>query len=169
MAPGSIDYSGAYLKGLHRALELALEAESRGNLPIGAVITLGDDVIAEAANSLLVPHYNPTGHAEIEAIKCVAPELWVHSRKMTCYSTLEPCVMCMGTLLLHGVGRVVFGARDELGGAGSVLSHLPPYYADGAGVPEWIGPVQPELCNPLFQRSIEKFDVLPCGRSNFKK
>lgn len=152
---------------LHRAVELALEAERAGNLPIASIITVGPEVIADAANALLIPYYHPGRHAEIETLKRVDPELWPRCREMTCYTTLEPCVMCMGTLLLHGVGRVVFGARDPMGGAGSLLSHLPPYYAQEAGVPEWIGPVLSELCDPLYSRVVEKFDSLPCGKNNF--
>jgi tRNA(Arg) A34 adenosine deaminase TadA len=153
---------------LRRAVHLALEAERRGNLPIGAVITLGADVIAEAGNAVLVPHYHPGRHAEIEAIREVPVELWPRSREMTCYTTLEPCVMCTGALLLHGVGRVVFGTTDTEGGAGALLKHLPDYYKGGAaGVPLWVGPQLPEVCDALYARLRERFDALPCGKNNF--
>lgn len=152
---------------LQRAIHLALEAEKLGNLPIGAVFTLDNKVIAEAGNALLVPHYHPGRHAEIETLRLVPETLWPRARAMTCYTTLEPCVMCMGTLLLHGVGRVVFGARDGEGGAGQILQHLPAYYSNGAGVPLWIGPLLPEICDPLYERVRARFDTLPCGKSNF--
>jgi tRNA(adenine34) deaminase len=152
------------LQFLHRAVALAREAEKIGNLPIGAVITLQNDVIAEAGNAMLVPYYHPGRHAEIETLQRVPVALWAHSRKMTCYSTLEPCTMCMGALLLHGVGRVVFGANDMIGGAGCLFAHLPPYYAENKGVPQWIGPVLPEICNPLYQQALARFDQLVCGR-----
>ena len=151
------------LKHLRRAVQLALEAERRGNLPIGAVITLDGAVIAEAGNSLLIPSYHPGRHAEIEALRLVPETLWPQSRRMSCYTTLEPCVMCMGTMLLHGLGRVVFGARDPEGGAGVVLPFLPRYYAGGASVPEWVGPILPDLCDPLYERVTARFDLLPCG------
>lgn len=153
-----------HLDYLHRAVQLALEAESLGNLPIGALMTLGKEVIAEAGNSVLVPSYHPGRHAEMEVLRLVPDELWPRSREMTCYTTLEPCLMCMGALLLHGVGRVIFGAQDDEGGAGVVLSHLPNYYARGAFVPLWIGPVLPEVCDALYHRAREKFDQLPCGK-----
>jgi tRNA(adenine34) deaminase len=156
------------LDHLRRAFHLALEAERLGNLPIGAVITLKDRVIAEAGNALLVPHYHPGRHAEMEALGRVSANLWPEGREMTCYTTLEPCVMCMGALLLHGIGRVVFGTSDTEGGSGRMLSHLPDYYAGGAaGVPAWIGPVLPELCDPLYARVQQRFDRLPCGKANF--
>jgi tRNA(adenine34) deaminase len=157
--------SELHLEHLHRAVRLALEAERLGNLPIGAVITLEGQVIAEAGNSILIPHYHPGRHAEMEALRLVPGELWPRSREMTCYTTLEPCLMCMGALVLHGIGQVVFGAQDAEGGAGVVLQHLPPYYADGAGVPLWIGPLLPEVCDPLYRHVIESFDQLPCGKN----
>lgn len=155
-----------HLVHVRRAVRLALEAEASGNLPIGAVITLDNNVIAEAGNAILSPLYYPGGHAEVETLKRVPAPLWSRAREMTCYTTLEPCVMCMGAILLHGVGRVVFGSSDVEGGAGQVLSHLPPYYTDGgACVPEWIGPLLPELCDALYERAKARFDELPCGKS----
>jgi tRNA(adenine34) deaminase len=153
---------------LRRAVNLALAAEQQGNLPIASVITLEDRVIAEAGNALLVPHYHPGRHAEIEALRRVPDDLWPRAREMTCYTTLEPCLMCTGTLLLHGVGRVVFGAEDCEGGGSRILAHLPDYYAEGAGVPLWIGPLLPEVCDPLYERVNVRFDTLPCGKNNFR-
>lgn len=83
-------------------------------------------VNAEAGSSILTPIYHPGRHAETEALRRVPAGLWPRGREMSCYTTLEPCVMCFGALLLHGVGRVVFGARDREGGAGALLSRLPP-------------------------------------------
>lgn len=152
------------LNFLRRAVHLALKAERLGNLPIGAVITLDGRLIAEAGNSILVPHYHPGRHAEMEALGRVPAGLWPRSRKMTLYTTLEPCLMCMGAALLHGVGRVVFGALDREGGAGYLLSRLPVYYAEGTAVPELSGPLLPELCDALYERVITRFDRLPCGK-----
>ena len=153
---------------LRRAVDLAVAAEQQGNLPIASVITLEDRVIAEAGNALLVPHYHPGRHAEIEALRRVSGDLWPRAREMTCYTTLEPCMMCTGTLLLHGLGRVVFGAQDSEGGGGQMLSHLPAYYAGGAGVPVWVGPLLPEICDAFYERVKERFDTLPCGKSHFQ-
>jgi tRNA(adenine34) deaminase len=151
------------LEYVDRAVRLALEAEKLGNLPVGAVIALGGEVIAEAGNSVLLPHYHPGRHAETQALGRVPAGLWPRCREMTCYTTLEPCVMCMGAILLHGVGRVVFGAVDVDGGAGVMLSRLPEYYAGGAGVPAWVGPALSDVCDPLYDRIRERFDKLPCG------
>lgn len=148
---------------MERAIELALESEQRGNLPIGSVFVLDHEVIAEGASSVLVPVYDPGNHAEMVAIRGVDKSLWPRAREMTCYTTLEPCMMCFGAMLLHGVGRVVFGANDVLGGAGYLLDHLPPYY-DGGGVFAWEGPLMPAACDPLYQRADEVFAGLPVGR-----
>jgi tRNA(adenine34) deaminase len=164
MQRSSLEATSDDLPYLHRALARALEAERIGNLPIGAVMTLDGKVIAEAGNNaMLIPNYHPGRHAEIEALWHVPVQLWPRSREMTCYTTLEPCMMCMGALLLHGVGRVVFGATDKGGGAGKVLGQLPEYYAEGKGVPSWIGPVLPEICDALYQRARQRFDQLACG------
>lgn len=148
---------------IDRAIELALEAEQKGNLPIGAVITLGDKVVAEGQNQLLVPKYNPGGHAEIDAISKVDAKLWTRAAEMSCYSTLEPCIMCTGTLLLHGLRRVVFGALDENGGGRFILENLPPYYENSNL--EWIGPLAQKRCAPLYDRALSLFSELPCGQA----
>lgn len=143
------------------AVDQALSAEAEGNLPVGAVLALDGAVIAAAGNRLLVPHYHPGRHAEVECLSRVEPELWARASEMTCYTTLEPCLMCFGTLLLHGVGRVVFGALDPEGGARFVFGSMPPFY-DGRSTPEWVGPLASELCEPLYHRTRERFIHLPC-------
>ncbi len=153
---------------MKRAIEIALASESEGNLPIGSIITLDDEIIAEGNSAVLEPVYNPGRHAEIMAIRDVDTELWPRAAEMTCYTTLEPCVMCAGTLLLHGVGRVVFGAHDTLGGAGCTLKHLPAYYDDG-GVYDWVGPLMPEVCAPLYERADAAFEDLPVGRNQWSE
>ena len=145
---------------LLRAVHLALEAERVGNLPVGAVITLDDRIIAEGASAVLVPSFHPGRHAEVEALRAVPDALWPRRRSMTCYTTLEPCVMCLGALVLHGVGRVVFGARDPRGGAGAMMGHLPPYYAGGMSVPALEGPAAPELCDELYARAARRFALV---------
>ena len=151
---------------MRRAIELALESEREGNIPVGAVITLDGEIIGEGHSAVLQPEYHPGRHAEVMALRDVDNELWPRAGEMTCYSTLEPCVMCAGTLLLHGIGRVVFGAVDRDGGAGCVLDALPPYYDDG-GVYEWEGPLMPRECDPLYERTDEIFESLPVGRSQW--
>lgn len=151
---------------LERAVELALASEQEGNLPIGSVIVLDGEIVGEGKSQVLRPCYHPGRHAEVQALRSVDNGLWDRAREMTCYSTLEPCVMCAGTLLLHGIGRVVFGAFDVLGGAGETLKHLPPYY-DKGGVYQWDGPLLPEVCDTLYRRADRAFEALPVGRKQW--
>ncbi len=140
---------------LRRAIALAINAEQEENLPIGAVITLNDTMIAEGKNAIWFPKYNQTRHAEIEALRSVPNELWLRSGEMTLYTTLEPCLMCTGAILLHHIGRVVFGASDPLGGGGCVFGHMPPFLEGELEQTEWIGPVLPQLCDELCSKAIK--------------
>ncbi len=149
---------------MERAIELARVSEREGNPPVGAVVVLDGGIVAEGRSMPFEPVYDPGRHAEIVALEGVSTPLWSRAEEMTCYTTLEPCVMCAGTLLLHRIGRVVFGARDERGGAGETLEHLPAYY-DEAPVYEWEGPVMPGACRPLAERVEEMFEVGKLGGS----
>lgn len=145
---------------LDKAIEMALASEAKGNLPVGAVIVLDGQIIAEGPNELLVPEFHPGRHAEMQALGNVPSNLWHRAKEMTCYTTLEPCVMCCGSMLLHRIGRVVFGAFDPVGGSKSILPHLPEYYDIDGRVFEWTGPLNPEKCDPLYERAAKRFDTL---------
>ena len=137
---------------------MALLAEHEGNLPIGAVISLDGEVVAEGRNAIWVPKFDATRHAEIEALRAVPADLWISSDEMSLYTTLEPCLMCCGSILLHGIGKVVFGAADSYGGASSVMPHLPPFFQERIEVTLWLGPIMQVECDPLHERvlAIEK-------------
>ena len=137
---------------MRQAIEVALIAEREGNLPVGAVITLSGEVIAEGGAAILVPKFDGTRHAEMEALRAVPEDLWGSSNEMSIYSTLEPCLMCFASILIHGIRRIVFGASDNHGGAGYVQSHLPPYFEKRMAETEWIGPILPAECDPLYMR-----------------
>ena len=148
-----------------RAIELALLAEQEGNLPVGAVITLDGEVVAEGRSVIWVPKFDATRHAEMEALRAVPADLWRSSDEMSLYTTLEPCLMCFGSILLHGISRVVFGSSDNYGGASSVLSHLPPYFQERFENTQWLGPIMPSECDPLHERLLAIEEV---GRVLFK-
>ena len=135
-----------------RAIELALEAEARKNLPIGAVITFEGEIIAEGQNAIWHPQFNANRHAEIEAFHNVPAHLWEFSRDMILLYTFEPCLMCMGAILLFSIGRVVYGASDNYGGASQVIGHMPFYFEERVSRTDWIGPAYPSECDPLFER-----------------
>ena len=137
---------------LRRAIQLAQEAERRANLPIGAVVCLDGTIIAEGMNSIWQPAVDLTRHAEMEALRSVPAHLWSRSREMTLFTTLEPCLMCAGAILLHQIGRLVFGAADPYGGVGPAVQSLPAYFREQFLLTEWIGPALPVECDPLYTR-----------------
>jgi tRNA(adenine34) deaminase len=137
------------LEHLHHAIRLAREARQMGNLPIGAVVVLDGEVVAEGKNTIWAPVLAPNRHAEIEALEALPPGLRRQTGEMTLYTTLEPCLMCLGAILVHHVGRVVFGAIDPRGGASCVLGHMPPAFESIFESVEWIGPALPEACGEL--------------------
>ncbi len=99
------------------ALDEARAATAHGDVPIGAVIVRGGEVIARARNRREAAH-DPTGHAEVLALR-EAGERVGSWRLLDCalYVTLEPCVMCAGAIVLARVPLVVFGAPDPKAGA----------------------------------------------------
>jgi tRNA(adenine34) deaminase len=142
-------------KMMERAIELALQAEREGNLPVGALITLDDVVVAEGRSRIWKPRFDATRHAEMEALRAVPDDQWHSPDRMTVYTTLEPCLMCFGSILLHRIGRVVFGANDSYGGASPSFGHLPVFFHKGLENLAWEGPIMPDECDPLLERLLE--------------
>jgi tRNA(adenine34) deaminase len=113
---------------MRSALDLAEEAMSIGETPVGAVIVIADRIIGRGYNRV-ESDKDPTAHAEMEALREASKNAgdW-RLPGSTLYVTLEPCVMCAAALIHARVGRVVFGAWDNRwGGFGSLfdLSHDP--------------------------------------------
>ncbi len=107
---------------MRRALILAQRAADDGEVPVGALLVLDNEVIGEGWNQPVASH-DPTAHAEIIALRTGA-QLQRNYRlsTTTLYATLEPCAMCMGAVLNARLARVVFGAWDPKAGAcGSVI------------------------------------------------
>ena len=111
---------------LREAIRLAVEAERNGNLPVGAVIVLDGQIVARGKNAIWEPTLDLTHHAEMEALWNLPPDLRTRCGEMTLYTTLEPCVMCAGAIMLHRVDRLVFGAVDPGAGVSSCIDSLPP-------------------------------------------
>jgi tRNA(Arg) A34 adenosine deaminase TadA len=102
---------------MRRAIELAGEAAAAGEVPVGAVVTLGDKIIAETRNGMRGSN-DPTAHAEMEAIRAAAATLGT-SRLDDCtlWVTLEPCAMCAAAIALARFKALRFAAEDPKGGA----------------------------------------------------
>lgn len=111
---------------MRRALELARQAEAAGEVPVGAVVTIGDQIIAEARNAMRGA-LDPTAHAEMQAIRAAAATL-ASARLDDCtlWVTLEPCAMCAAAVSLARFKALRFGAEDAKGGA---VMHGPRIFA----------------------------------------
>jgi len=117
--PVSIAQDTAWMR---LAIEQAHQAESLGEVPVGAVLVIEGALIAAAFNAP-ISGCDPSAHAEIAVLRKAA-ELRKNYRLpfSTLYVTIEPCTMCMGAMIHSRVQRVVFGAREPR--AGAVVSQL---------------------------------------------
>jgi len=106
---------------MHAALNAAREAEAAGEVPVGAVVVTGGRIVA-AGHNISVGAADPSGHAELVALRAAAKALGNYRlTDATLYVTLEPCVMCVGVIAQARISRLVFGAYDANAGAlGSV-------------------------------------------------
>ena len=106
---------------MQRALEQAKKAESEGEIPVGAVLTFEDEIIAEAHNTPISIN-DPSGHAEVNVMRKGAQILNNYRLENTSlYVTLEPCMMCCGLLIHARVENLIFSATDPK--SGSVVSN----------------------------------------------
>jgi tRNA(adenine34) deaminase len=106
---------------MNTALEDARKAMSGGEIPVGAVVDCGDEIIGRGSNARLLDKM-PFAHAEMSALSEAGTSLgrWRFDG-CTLYVTLEPCPMCAGAIIQTRVSRVVFGASDPKAGAGGTL------------------------------------------------
>lgn len=97
---------------MREAISLAREAEAAGEVPVGAVVVAGREILSRGRNSPIGLR-DPTAHAEMLALRAAAAAIANYRlENATLYTTLEPCVMCAGALVAARVARLVFGARD---------------------------------------------------------
>ena len=125
-------------KPMRLALDRAQAAEAQGEVPVGAVIMRGDDVLAVAGNAMRQGH-DPTAHAEIVAIRAACEQ--IGSQRLTdcdLWVTLEPCAMCAAAIAHARIARLYYGASDPKGGgvesgarifASPGCNHSPEIYA----------------------------------------
>jgi len=106
------------------ALEDARDAAEAGDVPVGAVVARGEQVLGRAGNAR-ERDQDPTAHAEILALRQAARAVgsW-HLEGCTIYVTLEPCAMCAGALVLARIDRLVYGAADPKAGFCGSLGNL---------------------------------------------
>jgi tRNA(adenine34) deaminase len=109
---------------MEEAIRQATAAGARGEVPVGAAIVLDDRLVSTAGNAS-VAELDPTGHAEIRALRAAGTA--VGNYRLTgavLYVTVEPCAMCMGAALHARIGRLVYGCADPKGGAAGSLFDL---------------------------------------------
>ena len=110
---GDLDYE----RLMERALRQAALAEAAGEVPVGAVLAMGGEVLAEAHNSPIL-RCDPTAHAEMLVLREAAAKIGNYRLTgATLLVTLEPCPMCAGALVNARIARLVFGCRDLRFGA----------------------------------------------------
>ncbi|MEJ2642913.1 MAG: nucleoside deaminase [Desulfosarcinaceae bacterium] len=135
MADTRKEYTTAALRTHERFMRAALRDARRAldnnEFPVGCVIVCGNDIVARGQR------INSTGnglieldHAEIVALRHLqSADSAIDVSRATLYSTMEPCLMCYATILLTGIGRIVYAYEDVMGGSTGVsLSELPPLY-----------------------------------------
>lgn len=120
----TLEYSDDDRVWMRRALELAKVAASTEEVPVGAVLVRGPEVLAEAHNQTVVDT-DSTSHAELLTIRSASIDQgdW-RLLDTTLYVTLEPCAMCAGAIVLSRIPRVVYAASDPRAGMAGSLGNL---------------------------------------------
>lgn len=109
---------------MQQALELAGQAEQHNEVPVGAILVLDNEIIGVGFNQSISSN-DPTGHAEIQALRAGAEQLGNYRiPNATLYVTLEPCMMCAGAMVHARIGRLVYGAPDPKTGAVASVARL---------------------------------------------
>ena len=136
------------------ALEEALEALREGEIPVGAVVARGSEIIARAHNTR-EKSLDPTGHAEINALRLAAQKTgdW-RLTGCTLYVTLEPCCMCAGAIGQARPDRVIFGAYDTQAGCCVSLYRLTEDPAFAWYVPS-DGGLMADRCSALLRDALK--------------
>ena len=144
---------------MHRALLEAKKAYLKGEVPVGAIITLDGQVIARGHNRR-EELQDPTAHAEILVIReAIAVGAGLSLKGATLYVTLEPCSMCAGALVLARVARLVYGAPDPKSGAAGSIMNLVEHEALNHRLDVTSGVLQEECATLLRQFFSELRDV----------
>jgi tRNA(adenine34) deaminase len=136
---------------MRRALDLAAEAAAAGEVPVGAVVTLGDKIIAEARNSMR-GSTDPTAHAEMEAIRAAGAKLGTSRLdECTMWVSLEPCAMCAAAISVARFKALRFAADDAKGGG---VIHGPRIFAQPTchHRPDVLGGIGEEESGELLRR-----------------
>ena len=143
---------------MRAALDEALAAGTKGEVPVGAVLVRGEDIIATGANRPIAA-CDPTAHAEVEALRAAARALGSYRlTDTTLYVTLEPCVMCAAAMVHARVRRCVFGAWDPRAGAAGSITNVFTLPGLNHRVDVFGGVLMEECAQPLQQFFAQRRD-----------
>lgn len=147
-----MDYNPEYMQ---RAIAQAEQAECDGEVPVGAVVVKDGVVVAEGSNRPIAD-CDPSAHAEVVAMRAAAKALGNY-RLLDCdlYVTLEPCPMCLGTMLYARVKRLFFGAYDKKLGAVETVFQLLDEPRLNHRI-EWQGGIEADRCAHILQQFFKK-------------
>src|SRR5687767_8605694 len=140
---------------MRAALDQALEAGRRGEVPVGAVVVV-DDAIVGAGFNQPIGGQDPTAHAEIVAMREAARRLGNYRLTgATLYVTIEPCQMCVGAMIHARIARLVYGAREPKAGAieSAIRAHEHPWLNHRM---ETAGGVLEDECGALIRSFFEQ-------------
>jgi tRNA(adenine34) deaminase len=116
---------------MQKALEEAQAALTAGEFPVGCIMVYDKKILVSGARKGTTGDYpNEVDHAELVALRRLfSLDSKVNMREVTAFSTLEPCLMCFGALMISGIGKLVFAYEDPMGGGTQCdATQLPPLY-----------------------------------------
>lgn len=145
----------SYERFMDIAIQEAKQAAAEGEVPVGAVAVIGDEVIARGHN-LREALNDPTAHAELLVIKEASTKLnrW-RLTDVTLYVTIEPCAMCAGAIVLARIPLIIFGANDSKGGGGGSVFQILQEPSLNHRV-EIVSGIREDVCRKILQ---EFFDM----------
>ena len=141
---------------MKKALDQAGKALDAGEFPVGCVLVHQNRILATGARKGSMGDFpNEIDHAEMIALKCVVGmDINTDKKEMVLFTTMEPCLMCLGALILNGIGEVVYAYEDVMGGGtGCNLAGLTPLYRNQkiSIVPHILRQQSLELFKAFFQ------------------
>ena len=144
------------------ALDEAKKASTRGDYGIGAVIIYKDKIISRAGNEIFSRGFTPYAHAEFNALNKIRGtklDSLKHYSQMALYTTVAPCPMCWGRMVISCLAKCVFSDPDPHVGQ-DLLKLLPPFFRTYAPKVEIYKGKFAKQCNKMFRRNFEELDKL---------
>ena len=140
--------NGDHERFMKFALDEARTAFERGDGPIGCVIVHRGKVVSRGGNRVMTTRCK-LEHAEIVALRDGADHLSANGGECVLYTTLEPCVMCIGAIAVSGISEVIYGAADPVRGGAEARAHVP--YVQRA-IKSYRGGILADECGALWAR-----------------